>query len=432
MIYYYKIKLHFGILYNYSLKILKGNKKMYNKYFKYIILLLGTILFSMGIFVYSQVKYQNWVDQNNNQQIKNKVIQISIRDNYTGLNNKLSIKEFFNTENSLIKLKNIYQELNNNKYFNYIEMIQQVFEYKGYCDFNTQLIDGENKEYLNQFVDDEYLTPLKSVQISNKVYNDYDLSNKIASGKGFNDIDYNIDDTMKVNVILGNNYSDIFKVGDEFNVNYLVYGNLTCEVIGFFKNGTQINYQTEAINLDNYIIAPAINYTKLNSENKEFQKILYSVKSTCYIECVYQNIEQYNLVLKEIEKCFSKADIDYRYESNIINLKNRINISTGISWVIGLLGLTIGCFCLFIYVKLSIIPISKELDSKFKISNTLYLLIFLNINGVISFIILYLSLLCINLQNYFNTARSAIVIYCIIAFVLIKIIQYIRGQKSTN
>jgi hypothetical protein len=232
---------------------------MIDKTRRYLLLIIGNIICSFGILIYFQINFQTWADNQNERIQNNGKIQIFIRDNYTGIHNKLDIYEFFNEKDSLHRLQNVYDNLVKNSYFKYVEIINQSFDYKGLNDFDNKFIINERNESANQLFEEEYITPLKSLQISNQVYDDCRLIEKIILGEGFTKSDFYIDDRMKIKVILGSGYMDLFNIGDIFHVKYLAYGDLNCEVIGFLKAGTQLTYQAKPITLDNYIVAPAIN-----------------------------------------------------------------------------------------------------------------------------------------------------------------------------
>ncbi len=388
-----------------------------------LILLVGTFVFTMGILVYLLVQQQEWVDKQNKQIIDTGKVTIAIRDNYNGIGENPSIMEFIEEKDSLKKLQRVYKELNENPQFTYVEILKQVFEYKGYCNFDPQFINDNNQEYANQLVNEEYYTPLKSLQVSSKVYDGYNLNNQIQAGSGFAKENYVIQDSMTVKVILGSNYNNLFHLGDIFHAKYLGYGDLTCEVIGFLKPEASINLDNKKILLDDYILAPAVNYIETTGINDKFQKILYSIKSTCNVELVFDNAEQYHEILKELENCFKKANIDYRYESRILELPNRIDLSKNISVVLGCFGLFVGGICLYWYCKLTPLLKVKITGERENFSFFLHLLLEIAINVFMNIFIVFVILYINNFQSIYSRGVQAIVLYSLFTFLTVIFIQ---------
>lgn len=250
---------------------------------------------------------------------------IQLKDNYDGNKNNLSIFEFFNKSGSLEKMMNLYNTISNDKDIKYYEILTQPLEYIGEYKGEIKFTQGE--ELINQKIDNNCITPLNSIQISEKASEYLHLSNNILYGEYFSKDDYLLNDTQEVPVVLGNSYLGIYNLGDSFECYYLGTMKLKLKVIGFLKENSKFSLEYEYL-LDNEIILPVLNINDtLLLKNKDFSNILYSLKNTGYIH--YTNNDDYNYIINKIKNLVQVINIDWGYRGKVDNpfKEKPINIS---------------------------------------------------------------------------------------------------------
>ena len=107
--------------------------------------------------------------------------------------------------------------------------------------------------------------------IGKTLYSEFD--DYIEEGKNFSSEDFIVNNSeQEINVILGNSYKDIYKIGDELNLS-LHEKPLKFRVIGFLKKDIEKFSSKSEKNLNETIIMPFydINYVP-NDEIDEFYK----------------------------------------------------------------------------------------------------------------------------------------------------------------
>lgn len=398
---------------------------------KYSLLVCGCLMLSLGLSIFSQVSYQDSVEFMNENSHQNGVI--SIRDNYNGKGNNLNIREFLNQENSLEKLIGLYTELSSNDSYVYYEIMDQVFEYVGENDIpSSMLVD---KDLANQKIEGEYYTPLKALQVSEKVYNIFNVRDNLLNGIGFQSDDYIIGDTNTIPVLLGHNYLEIFDIGDEFVISYLGSVDFSCKVIGFLKSGTNIGFNNVTYLLDDYILVPALNLSEKSVADREFCGILYSLKTTSMIP--YNGIDDYNKIVLSLEKSFQDNNLDYKIQSDYIKLESKINLSTKQALIIRAAGIIAGLICGFIYARLNKQTAYKaveatQISEKGKIRYTFHSLLELTGITIVSCIISFLILRVLKIGYSFPTTRAWVIAYAILLFLISQFQFWHYSRKERN
>mgnify|MGYP006920294995 FL=1 len=386
---------------------------------RYWILCIGALLFMGGIFLYCENDYQRWIHAVNEQELSDGNVILEIRDNYTGLDGKMEVGEFLKREDSLEKLKVLYQKLNESTFFSYQEIMEQSLEFLGYCELPVECIPGEAEECRNQDYDGTSLTPLNSIQVSEKVYEENELEDCVKVGRGFTEKEYVLDDSMRVKVLLGADYQGFYQVGDEFEVFYLAYGKLTCEVDGFLEEGTAISRQDKKVALDAYILMPALCTEGLSEDNAYFEKVLYSVKTNGYAICHYENERQYTEVLEKIQQCFAEAGVDYRCEDDLTFLEREIPLSKAEAVLFGVCGVLAGIIAAGIFLKKMKLSNLKGANKKTVVSFRLRTLACLFLCGLISYGIAIVLLKTGGFAGMEWMIRPWIALYLVVIFAVI-------------
>ncbi|MCD5160428.1 ABC transporter permease family protein [Enterococcus casseliflavus] len=178
-------------------------------------------------------------------------------------------ENFLKNLQSVNYLSSMYNELLGSTIGEYQVIGSQGINYLEENNLDTQFID--NYEHIVNVIDnmssDEI--PYKSLQINNKVLQRFKL--RLSQGNLFSQEDYQYNDN-KISVILGDNYSEYFSVGDKIQISYL-FKNFEAKVIGFVEKGERIVFnEYDDYVLDDRIILPFIEKApqQLNKEDFSF------------------------------------------------------------------------------------------------------------------------------------------------------------------
>jgi len=303
----------------------KSRFKVWNIFFVLILLIATCISIR-----YSKLKESRVIDgsienldneietqDNKNVNINSKFYRVMSR---YSVDNNITYSELFNSEESLTRLKSMNKELKEK--FDYIEFEFQSLYYLGYYDKEQKFTNsfGTSSDTTNQEINDKngakiYVTDLKTMQLGEKCYKIFE--DRIYLGNNFNLSDFKINDSNStVNIILGNEYLNYYKLGDIINLS-LHQKNINFKVIGFYKKETCINYQGSIVTLDQCIIMPyyEIEYDPTDEEDALYQKIYYSQKNNGHIRILenneVNNPDIYKNYLKNVEELSKKYDLVY-------------------------------------------------------------------------------------------------------------------------
>ena len=285
------------------------NKKIYIAVLQCLL-----ITISISIFSYCFIKYTSV-----NEQVKlvsdghgtNKYIKIT--DNYDTRGHK-SFYEFLSEDNSLDKMKAFHDSIINNFKNRYLEISDQCIYFIGDYTNNIEFVKNGNYKLVNQkikndFNDNIYISPLNTIQLSQESFDFLNLKDNVIMGDCFTDDEYKIEENT-VSIILGNNYKKNYEIGDEIKGTF-INKEFTFKVKGFLSENSVISINYSKYDLDNFIIMPLIelNYNLIDEKDLYFQKVVYSIKSTCYIS--YSSNENYTITKKIVDNLIKKSDLDY-------------------------------------------------------------------------------------------------------------------------
>ena len=186
--------------------------------------------------------------------------------------------EYRTNKTSMQKVKNFYDQLNNEKSFIFISVFDQPIpvaedSYKG----NDTFADGE---YYNRFeMDGVPFLNIKAFQMNKNAFDFYKL--ELSGGEIFDwkQVDYNGE---SIEILLGANYNHLYEIGDHIAGNYY-FLKYDFVVAGFLDENSSIYYQNEIRHsLNDYIVIP---YPEKGyfSLNEEFRGILYFSMINGYI-----------------------------------------------------------------------------------------------------------------------------------------------------
>lgn len=234
------------------------------------------------------------------------------------------LSDFFKQEDSLDRLYNFNKILHSR--YDYIEVMYQPIEYIGEYSYNLDFVNGyldsgKSVDLSNQKVKInnkyEYITPLNTVQLDYKAYEHFNLN--INEGRNFQKSDFYI--SQEVPIILGKNYSELYKIGDNIEFYYLGV-KIKAKVIGILSQDNNINY-IKNISFDNYIIMPFLEINNINFLNDYqftnnydngienfFFKLLYTQKNNGIF--ISDNLDYYENLNHDIKNISDKLNLDYK------------------------------------------------------------------------------------------------------------------------
>lgn len=194
-------------------------------------------------------------------------------------------KRFFDSEDSIGRLKRFYSMLSSSTEFKYLEIYKQPIEvnnFKGDCNFlygygsgqyDTQPLKRE-RTLSNGFTG--IFSTVNTIWLSDNSFDCFDI---VVDGRTFTDDEYYYHKDYVMPVILGAKYKNYYQIGDTFYVDAIVTRG-EAQVVGFLKDGTNISTGTRFDNLDNYMILPMIHDKSIVSDESDYlrQVILYLMK----------------------------------------------------------------------------------------------------------------------------------------------------------
>ncbi len=204
---------------------------------------------------------------------------------------------FIDSENTLSKLMLFYDRLTSTDKFSFLEVYKQPVYIKDF-EGPGQMFDGYEFDSIQKNGDFSFL---KAVWCGRTFYDIYDI--KLCEGKWFRETDFSYSRDDTVPVVLGYNYKDLYKTGDIID-SIIVNGNSDgnkLEVIGFTAENTAVAYNSEFINLDNYIILPFNHVRSIPSNDIERKKAVYNLMMiTNGVVVSNDNAETVQTYIKEI------------------------------------------------------------------------------------------------------------------------------------
>ena len=137
----------------------------------------------------------------------------------------------------------------------------------------------------------------------------------------FKENDYFFKPAKKIPVLLGDAYKKFYSVNDEFRGIYLSR-NLKFVVKGFLKNNAALYVGEDKIDLNSYIVFPALNIDFKEGKSNLFYKILYLEKVEGVIRC--DSREEYKVAVKEIKSISQSTG--FMYEKHLLDMYQEIEL----------------------------------------------------------------------------------------------------------
>lgn len=302
--------------------MLKTRNNILNKVLVFMINLI--VSFVLIFIISSQIRANVRVIDLARTTINTSVIQIF--DKY-GLPNYESYSDFTNREDSFRKLNDFYGKLKKSNVFTFLELHSSMIQIEGndkrYDKNGYGFIDGygiipneELKQFANQKVNidgrDIYVSNINNMLIGERTFDYFEFNNKIVSGRAFKSEDFSLNNKKDtINVILGNEYRKIYKIGDKFKAYYLC--NLyNYKVVGILEKDTVINFDDNIVSLDYYVIMPSFHInskTYAKSSKPNFYVKHYLNKTGGFI--AVNSKSEVNPVMKKFRDISKEYDLAY-------------------------------------------------------------------------------------------------------------------------
>lgn len=399
------------------------------KYRSIWLFLIGVVCFSLFVCLSIESNEYTWEHNYNTSFLKNGYISIEYKDK--------NISAYLKKDKNIDIVKSFYKKIIDSSKINYLEIIKQPLCYKGNYDLPIDFVIEKNKKNIEQIVDDKKYTMLNSFQIGKKTYNSNIIDGYIEKGRKFSEKDFVYNNKKELSVILGNSYKKCYRIGDKFDVNYLNFGDFNVKVIGFLKQDSEISYKGTNINLNNYIIAPSVDYQKKFTTENQFLSWLYYVKTTCFVSTT--NKQNYISQRFEINKIITDSKINYAVEEELWNLRGNIFINGRLEKIYLILSIIIGvCFAsLYIFLK---VKKRKNLHTqnynykleKLEICFTLHIVLEMVLCIIIADIILVTFFHFFNIEVYAGIINLFCSLYGISIFIMLQFFSVLLKRKDVK
>lgn len=274
--------------------------------------------------------------------------------------------QFFSKENYLAKLKNMYLSLVSSDAFEYLEIYMQPVEIndnnipetflygyergdEGYSVRSSMNLNGEKQTSYN----------VKCFWISENVQSSFDMT--CSDGKLFQSDDFAFD-SMEIPVLLGDEYKNMFEIGEVLSGNIMIKTPINLKVIGFLDKGSYLYHYGRYENLDRYLLLPSVNMNSIPESALQImeQKILYLMKINGTLKSS-QSLENLQLDINRI--CESSGIVPYSYVDGAPNIQSYMFNSsiTEIQAFVRMLALMLLIFSFITLILYTILKIEKNL-----------------------------------------------------------------------
>lgn len=209
----------------------------------------------------------------------------NVSQDYIDIEFNQEYSPFYSQSNGENNLKIMYEKLVNAKEFKYYEIYYQflyILNYEGSPIFREMYESGNPyKEDIIMEINGTKYPPaatIKAAQLSYNSFSDFNLN--LSEGKKFEEEDYFYSINETVPIILGHEYKNQYKVGQNLQGVYIAEP-FNFEIIGFLEKDSYIQIGNNVKYLDRYIIMPSFNCEKpINIQDRIFQVRHYGLKTS--------------------------------------------------------------------------------------------------------------------------------------------------------
>lgn len=277
------------------------SKKSKGLWYRYLFFLFVIFIAISGFFFYNY-----WRNQNNFTKTYFQVIDMYSTQYFT----MEELDTIYGASNFSENLKWFSEKLYENLSYQFIEFKASPIELIGYWDKPLYLANGYgHKDLTNQAIIHEgrqiEITPVNAVQLGR------DSQLFLFQKEIFQESDFKQQDN-KISLILGSDFKDYYKIGDEIEFIYL-YKTWCGTVKGFLEEGTQIQLDDFLIyQLDNFMIMPFFESLSTDTSlyfDDTFQIDYYLQKTNGYLKL--EKKEEYKKAKAFIENLAAECGLKY-------------------------------------------------------------------------------------------------------------------------
>lgn len=205
------------------------------------------------------------------------------------------------------KAKEFRDYLRNNDRFKIVVITDRAFHIENFKG-DGKFIDFKYNDYN---VGDGY-SAIKNIGFDSNFLEFFKLP--VDEGRFLNKEDFNRTDVVPI--VLGSNYRERYKLGDEFKAKDNIHNKIyKYKVIGFLKEDSyclESTQQVETINLNNYMLLPYMD-SFIDTEEDAFHLSFYSTQGAIFSKHPEKNMEYFN----EIRSKSEEMDLyKYKYYSS--------------------------------------------------------------------------------------------------------------------
>lgn len=171
-----------------------------------------------------------------------------------------TVAAFHNESDSLERLMRFYDRLENNPYFQYLDLNYQsinIQDYSGPDKFVTGYDNGRADFYKPVKLDGSLYRSLKGLQFSELVFTTF--KPPLQSGRLFQPFEYKYHEGQPIPLILGSEYEEYYALGEQMNIDFLGLRS-RAQVVGFFKEDSYIFLHGDICYLDRYMVMPSLEF----------------------------------------------------------------------------------------------------------------------------------------------------------------------------
>lgn len=165
----------------------------------------------------------------------------------------------------------------------------------------------------------------KSIQVSGNIFNEFGL--KAEEGNSFLEEDYILDKKKNIKVILGNEYKEFYKIGQNLNAFYLGE-KVILDIVGILPKDSYIPMNGELTFLDRYVLMPSFDHVDY-SENKDLAHIILSQQANGQIVTSDKELNVPEIVRNSYQK-YGTFEFEI-YEIGKSGIISAVNISRELS-----------------------------------------------------------------------------------------------------
>lgn len=323
--------------------------------------------------------------------------------------------EFLATDDAYDIMARTYDLISNNQKIDYYEIGFQSIEFLDSYNGKSSTINGGD-ESRNQKIADETITPLNSMQLSEKSMMEKKF-NQLASYEHFNSFFRSTETSSNLHIpaVVGHSYDNFFNVGDTFGGKYL-NKSFIFHVVEELPKDFSIRLLSEDENLNDYIIIPSMS---IDNSDEAYSKKLLSVKCEGIVH--YETEEDYKTSIDAISEIVNETSFKYYIPDTRNSFKNVLGLSISTSilmLVISVILLTTSAVSFHFFMKAKGLIMLENLNVKQR------KIIMILVNSMVIIIIFVFSALFLRLilvdfrvivDEMASRLTSLVILWCLIA-----------------